>query len=450
MEGAPRVLVVGAGVAGLGAAWRLARRGFDVTVCERRARPGGRAASEPAGDFTLDRGWSVLSSADRELLTWIDEVGVRDELLPLRPVVVAQAYRGRVREIDARGMLGVARIPGVRLHEAARLLRLPRLFGRYARAIDPYTPERAAELDDRSLTDFARLYFGRSVLEHWMAPLAAAPSLADADEVSRVLFLQRYRRWGDGRPGLPRAPFAELPEAAAAKLKVLYEAEVVRLERPSRGAIQATVERPGRGVRIYETDVAVVAGSAPDAARVADPLLVAVERDFFAGTRYAAGLSLAVALRRPLHPHPQQISIPHAQGSALSTVLLEPGVRGGRVPDGRGLAMLRALGHWAEVNFGAPDEAIEEELLGAFADSCPGVRGAVLFARVLRTPRAHPRFDVGRYRALARFERAQSELRRAGRRIYFAGDYLMDPSWEGALASARRVDEAVANDLSPA
>ena len=128
-------------------------------------------------------------------------------------------------------------------------------------------------------------------------------------------------------------------------------------------------------------------------------------------------------------------------------MLLEPGVRGGRVPEGRGLAVLRATGRFSEAHFDAPEEAVRKELLAAFGRMHPGAESAVQFAQRQRVERALPRFDVGRYREIARFERVQRGLRREGRRLYFAGDYLMDPSVEGAVASGLRAAAAVAEDL---
>jgi oxygen-dependent protoporphyrinogen oxidase len=441
-----RVAVVGAGIAGLGAAWELSRRRFAVAIFEREARPGGRARSESVEGFTLEAAGPILSTGDRRLLSWIDELGIRDELLPLRPVVAIHCCGDRVAGVDPRGLLGVGRIPGVRRRHALRLARLPRLLARYGARIDPEAPERAADLDDRSLGDFGRLYFGRSVLEHWMGPFVTGTSLGDADDLSRVLFLRRYRSHGRERPGLLRSALGEIAEAAAAKLPVKYGAEALRVERRADGGVALAVQ-VGGAKRVLEPDAVVVATSAPEAARLAAPVLVAAERDGLAEVRYQPALSLAVGLRRPFFPHPQHIQVPHTEGLPLESVLLEPGVPGGRVPDGRGLALLRATGAWSEAYFDAPEETVCKELLGAFARICPGAESAVLFSKLHRVESALPRFGVGRYRQIARFDHVQRELRREGRRLYFAGDYLMDPTLEGALASAQRAAAAVAEDL---
>jgi protoporphyrinogen oxidase len=142
------------------------------------------------------------------------------------------------------------------------------------------------------------------------------------------------------------------------------------------------------------------------------------------------------------------VRFPHAEGSPLETVLLEPGAGGSRAPDGRGLATLRATAAWSAAASGLPDDTVEKELMLAFEAIRPGLRSAALFSRVLREERALPRFGVGHYRTIARLERLWEELRASGRRIYPTGDYLVDPSWAGALASGQRVARAVRADLA--
>jgi len=429
----------------LGAAWRLAQRGFQVSLFEREQRPGGRARPAVREDFTIERSGALISAADKALLGWISELDLA-ELLPPRPVLSALADRERVQVVDARSWLGIARIPGIRIHHAVRLLRLPRLIARYGSRLDSEHPERAASLDDRSLAEFGRLYFGERVSEHWMGPLVSRSALADAHEVSRVLFLQQYRDGSGERLGLLRSSSQELLDRAAASLPTALGSCVTHVE--SRGADRVRFHfRDSQQERGAEVDAIVLAVPAPEAVDIARSALGSAEREALAAVRYTPEVSLAVALRRPFHAHPQQIQFPRREGWPLESVRLEPGIEGGRVPKGRGLALLRATGRWSADYFEAPDETVGKELVDALGETFPRIHGAGLFANVLRQERAVPRFDVGRYRAIADFLRMQADARRQGRRIYFAGDYLMGPGWNAALRSGYRSAAEVEADL---
>ena len=59
-----RVVVVGAGLAGLSVALHLAGRGRDVTVVERENWPGGRAGRLDIDGYQLDTGPTVLTMPD--------------------------------------------------------------------------------------------------------------------------------------------------------------------------------------------------------------------------------------------------------------------------------------------------------------------------------------------------------------------------------------------------
>jgi phytoene desaturase len=63
-DGADRVVVVGAGLAGLSAALHLAGRGRAVTVVERAQHPGGRVGRLDIDGYSLDTGPTVLTMPD--------------------------------------------------------------------------------------------------------------------------------------------------------------------------------------------------------------------------------------------------------------------------------------------------------------------------------------------------------------------------------------------------
>jgi protoporphyrinogen oxidase len=419
----------------------LARRGFEVSVLERETHPGSKIRTTHREGFAIEPAGGLVSTADRAFLSWIGELGDQ-ELLPLRPVLSVQVHRNRTQTIDPRKWLGIARIPGIRVHQALRLLRLPRLDARYGDRINPDHPELAAGLDDRSLSDFGRLYFGDSVVERWMSPAVASHALADDCEVSRVLFLLQYRERAHARLGLLRSSMGEFLDAAAAAVSTEFGVDVTGVGGCPGGGVRYLA-----GHQVAAADAIIVTGSASGMPGLFGSALSSAERDAFDNVRYTPSLALAVALVRSFSAHPQRIQFPHVEGSPLETVLLEPGVRGGRVPEGRGLALLSATGAWSRSYFAAPDDTVRKELLAACGRILPRIHGAELFSEVIRVPRAIPRFDVGRYREIAQFLRVQDDRRREGRRFYFAGDYLMGPGLEAALRSGHRAAAAVEEDL---
>ncbi|MFJ7213686.1 flavin monoamine oxidase family protein [Amycolatopsis sp. NPDC098790] len=70
------VVIVGAGVTGLTAAWRLAEAGRDVVVLEARDRVGGRLLTERHGPADFEMGGQWLAPDQTALLALLDELGL--------------------------------------------------------------------------------------------------------------------------------------------------------------------------------------------------------------------------------------------------------------------------------------------------------------------------------------------------------------------------------------
>ena len=447
MQAYRHITVIGAGIAGLAAAWRLRERGCQVTVLERSERVGGRATSDRREGFCLDSGAHQVSARDRNLLGWIASAGLEERLLPLRPFRLAQLRGGEASPIDPVGVLGVARLPGVRFHEALRLRRLARILRRFRGILDPDRPESAARLDDRSIAEFTRLYFGRSVLDSWVEPFVADASLCDPDSASRVLFLLHYVARRYAPVGTLRSGLADLAQALAPDDATRLGAIVQALE-PVGERIAVRLAEPD-GERSVDTDAVVLATPAVAARAIADPLLQTAERDFFARARCAAAIVMAVALDRAVVGCATRTRVPDGEGWPVATVAIQPGGGAGApAPEGKELALVIASGRWGRAHLETPDEIVEKDLLGLLQRLHPGSSSAIRFSAVRRYPQAFPRFDVGRYREIARFRSVQRDLRAGGRRLYFAGDYLVGPSLEGAVTSGFRAADQILRDFA--
>ena len=76
-------IVIGAGLAGLRSAARLAEAGHDVVVLEAEGVVGGRQRTDPVDGFLLDRGFQILNPAYPAVKRWVDVAELRLQRFPV-------------------------------------------------------------------------------------------------------------------------------------------------------------------------------------------------------------------------------------------------------------------------------------------------------------------------------------------------------------------------------
>jgi phytoene dehydrogenase-like protein len=267
-------IVIGAGLAGLRCAVRLAEAGRDVVVLEAADAVGGRQRTDAVDGFLLDRGFQVLNPAYPAVRRWVDVAA-----LDLRRFPVGV----RVRREDGSATLSHPLRHPAGLPATLRSgLVSPRDAVALARWITPalLRPRAVVSGSDRPLREgWDRVGLQGPLRFEVLEPFLAGVTADDAGDTSDAFVKLLVRMFALGSPGVPAAGIGALPaqlarSAVAAGAGIRLGMRVVGV-RPRRGAAEKAAEGATGGA--VEVDVA---GSDPLRAAA---VVVAVGPDAVAG-----------------------------------------------------------------------------------------------------------------------------------------------------------------------
>jgi glycine/D-amino acid oxidase-like deaminating enzyme len=205
------VIVIGAGLAGLRAAERLARAGLDVVVLEAADAVGGRQRTDRVDGFLLDRGFQVLNPAYPAVRRWVDTQSLRMRAFP----VGVRVRRASGFAVLAHPLRHPRRLPAT--------LRSGLIGPRDAVALARWTvpvlmrPAAVVGGADRALRDgWDRVGLRGPLRTEVLEPFLSGVLAEDAGETSDAFARLLVRMFVLGRPGVPERGIAALPAQLAA------------------------------------------------------------------------------------------------------------------------------------------------------------------------------------------------------------------------------------------
>jgi protoporphyrinogen oxidase len=424
-----KILVVGAGIAGLGAATYLSKRGHEVRVLEASARVGGRAvthARRGTGD-SCDVGTQYYHSSYDRALGLMRDAGLGgsvkkivgntrffDDRAPSGSFLVGH----RVPWFKTVGIPGNARLAWFLLSKLLMnpmstfaLEDRPHLDG--VRALDVVT--------DPVLREFmVRVVVNAGTLAE---PDVSNVSLMQLIRLLRIIVLTDYLALPGG--------VVSLHESLAGPLSITLDAPVRRVL-VDRDRVVG-VELQGSGEAISADHVVVTAP--PPAAGPMLPEEWKVERNFLAGVDMPPAIIVSLFLDRPLEPGVWSYMIQAGREKLISFCTDASQKNPAMVGSGRAVLQAWICHPRAEPLGGAPDGEVVRRCTAELDPYFPGIASWIEEAHVMRHMHGVPQHAAGHHgRALAFLESADL---RAG--ISFAGDYFSGGYLEPALWSAERV-----------
>src|SRR5690242_6401514 len=434
------VIVVGGGIAGLGAAIRLKDYGFEPLVLEADSRVGGRMSTDRVNGFVIDRGVTLFGNGFRSMRALVKRLKLSSLTCQGSFSVGIQDAKGR------RGYRGgrfddLLFDRGISMRARFAALRFGFDLFRNFRALPHGNSFLSGSLDGESCQEYFRRIGGEELFERIFWHGLNGPMGGAVEKSSRVILMQvlwnlLVRGQWNLTDGVDR-----IPEAAAAELRVITSARVQHVERcGAQVHVDAEVDGKRKTLHARAALFAIPGQLVPAIC----PELPGDVCDVLSRTEYSKIANAAVALSKaPDVPYAGYAFTPDVVPGA--EIEMEHLRAPNRCPNGTAMAGVFLWNTPQNCRLDADDESLKRQASEIVERSFPECRGKVLFVHLVRWNIGIAQFRPGRLR-----ETTALRMRLpAWREPYdLCGDYLDGLSSEGALRTGEEAAERIANRLA--
>lgn len=436
-------VVVGAGLSGLAAAYRLRQAGLDVTVLERLDRPGGRVQTIERDGYVVDTGPDALTESYARYLALVDELGLSD--LVVQPSQVAGLVRGgRIVDLDPGKPLRAAASPVLSPRAKVRLVRGYLGLRKRLRGVDSYELVESSDLDDpgASAWDFAVPRFGREVSEYVVDPVMRLVTGSGATQASCLGLLGALTAWTTPLANL-RGGLRTLPDALARELDVRYGAEVTEVAESGHGV--SVTYGDAQGQHALDADACVI-GAMYHVARDIWAPLDGYAPGFAEQLRDVKLISVSLGYRALARTRAYVVQVPTVESPEALLIFMQHNKSPDRAPAGHSLVTIYTDTLVTDRYLSMPDDEIVAWAAGEVESLCPELAGRRDMAIVTRWPKAGYLASPGFWRR----SRALLDTLPADGRVQLAGDLFGAGSMESSVRWGERAAARVIEPLEQA
>lgn len=429
-----QTIVIGAGIAGLTAAYQLHKAGHDVLVLDANHYVGGRMFTIDWQGFRVDGGAKFVTTSDSSLLDMVSELGLADQLVRSEEGLTITIYRdGRLHTANFLSIPSYLGWSGVSLKARLAMLKLIPHFLRMGRLENPYHLERApGPDDDLTYEQFFKDQVSTEMFEYWAIPMFETMCAYTGEDVSRKAFLALLASYLNADTVSFKNGVGVLPETLANRLNVELNAQVTEVVLyPDGSGAQVNYTHNGAPHSLSASTVVVAVPGNQVLPLFTQPR--PAWQSFFSKVVYSTGALHYHICETDYQPPLKGTFVPRISGLPVNSVSFE------QYQEGRWL-MLTDPSVYA-FRMEEPHEVLIERAETVATQIFPPLKGTFTHHIIFRWEGKLPTFRPGYLQALSDFWAEPQEGP-----LYFCGDYFAGPSTGGALYTglecAQRVLEA--------
>lgn len=430
------IAVIGAGIAGLTAAYYLQKFGYTVTVYEESNRVGGRMTTDRIKDCVIDRGAQFLSADYPTLMPLLDELGMSHELVETSKWM-GIVRNHKIRKISAAHFLSPLTSGYLNLKEAFQfLVRMKRWQARInSLPLDNYAAW--ADFDDEYANTFIEREFSENILEYVIEPQMQGFHYQTPEEASKIhaLMLLSYMQKKGKVLNLCHG-MDSLPEKLATLLNVKCNCSILSLKAEADGRI-ALESNSGT----FYADRAILAVPATKGKSI---FTFANELESkLLETQYSSTINVGIATD-PLWSLPRSLQeiygilIPRLERQRIAGIGIESNKRAHRIKEGELFDIM--LDNQSSVElFNKSDDNLLKVILPELEKYFPRVSEFIRLTHVIRWQDAEPISSLGRSKDIKKYNETLSSTAQ----VILAGDYMGFPYTDSAAFTGKWAAEFI-------
>jgi oxygen-dependent protoporphyrinogen oxidase len=433
-------VVVGAGISGLTAAFRLKLGGRRVAVLEAASRVGGAIETISEDGWRFEMGPNTVLATDESTDRLIHDAGLEGEKIVAAPSARRRYLYKAGRLVPLPG--GPAGLLTTPLFPAAAKLRVLR---------EPWIGRPPAGVEE-SIAQFVRRRLGAALLDNAVGPFVSGVYAGDPERLSARWAMPKIHALETEHGSLLRGALAHRKGPAHGRTMISFREGLETLPRRlareigdvRTGVAAQRVVRAGEGFRVetsagpVEASRVVLAVPADVAARLLEDVTSGASR-LFAEIPYAAVAVVSLGWRREDVGHPLDgfgFLAPRQEGLRVLGCLFPSAIFAGRAPAGH-VALAAFGGGRLDPEFAGWDD---DRIVATVIDELRGplsLRGEPAFRLVRRWPRAIPQYELGH----GRFVERAKEIERSLPGLHLSGNFLGGVSVPDCIRNATAVAE---------